>query len=178
MGASDAALAWEYLRRSPDYCTVWEAYASPHAFEDAPFPIRVQGETDLAAARFALLAWQEPLHGGGTASPFWAVAPMLEGELVEGARPLLPLLARAGACIDGLRLCDGALVLKIERGERAAQVRIPRIGPFPADCGLVVRLDYGLPLPVVIERLRDLWSLAHGPAPQRGRVRGEEIASF
>ena len=35
-----------------------------------------------------------------------------------------------------------------------------------------------LPLPVVIERLSDLWAGAHGLAPRRGRSGGEGIGSF
>ena len=100
--------------------------------------------------------------------PFWAEAPMLDGELVQGARPLLPLLASSGARIEGLRLGSGGLVLKVQRGDKAAQVRIGAGGPFPADAGLVVRLDYALPLPVLIERVRDLWNVTHGPVPRRG----------
>ena len=69
---------------------------------------------------------------------------MLEGELVAGAKPLLPMLEAAGARIEGLRLAGGGLVLKIERGEYAAQVHIAAPGPFPADAGLVVRLEYRL----------------------------------
>ena len=49
---------------------------------------------------------------------------MLDGELVQGARPLLPLLASAGARIEGLRLGSGGLVLKVQRGDKAAQVSI------------------------------------------------------
>ena len=63
-------------------------------------------------------------------------------------------------------------MLEIEHGLLAAQVWLADVGRFPEEAGLMVRLDYTLPLPVVIERLSDLWAGAHGPAPRRGRVRG------
>ena len=178
MGAGDGALAWEYLRRSTEYRAARGARADAPVYEAAPFPVRVQGDADLDAARFSLLAWEDPDRADGARSPFWAEAPMLDAELVQGARPLLDLLAGAQARIEGLRLVTGALVLKIERGCLVAQVRIPAVGRLSARAGLVVRLDYALPLPVVIERLSDLWGVAHGPAPRRGRVLGGGIASF
>lgn len=177
MGAESAAVAWEYLRRNARYREAYGREARAPAFEPAPFPVRIQAEADRAAAPFALLSFEDPGRGAGARFPFFAEAPMLAGELVAGATPLLALLARVGAHIEGLRLLDGGLVLKIERGENAAQVRIAGAGPFPADAALIVHLDYGLALPVLITRLKELWALAHGPAPRHGRVRGEDIGS-
>ena len=62
------------------------------------------------AGRFGLLAREDPLAAHGPASPFRAVAPMLE----------------AGAALAGLRLDDGALILKVERDGRALQLRSRR----------------------------------------------------
>ena len=174
MAVVDAALAWAYLSRSDEYRTAWTASAQAPQYESGPIPLRIQSDHDLEAARFALLAWKDPDGTDGAVSPFWIEAPMLFGDLVTDARPLLPLLAAAGARIEGLRLGTGELVLKVERGDEAAQVRIGTNGPFPAEAGLVVRLDYALPLPVAIERVRDLWGVSHGPVPPRGRVRGED----
>ena len=114
MGAGDGALAWEYLRRNPNYRDAWEAATATPVFEKAPFPLRVQTEADLATARFALLAWADPEAadgeaGGGAVSPFWAEAPMLRGKLSSNATPLLALLDGAGARLEGLRLADGCL---------------------------------------------------------------------
>ena len=61
---------------------------------------------------------------------------MLDGELAAG--------------IEGQPLLDGSLIVKIERAGKAAQVRIVAHGLFPPDAGLVVRLEYGLPLPLLI----------------------------
>ena len=175
LGVESAAVAWEFLRRNARYREAYGYEARAPAFEPGPFPVRIQSEADRAAAPFALLSFENPDATAGAGFPFFAEAPMLEGELVAGARPLLPLLARAGACVEGLRLLDGGLILKIERGRDAAQVRLAAAGPFPDDAALMVRLEYGLPLPVLVERLKELWALAHGPAPRHGRVRGEDM---
>ena len=49
--------------------------------------MRIQSDGDLEAARFALLAWEDPDRTEGVTSPFWAETPMLDGELGHGARP-------------------------------------------------------------------------------------------
>ena len=175
MGAGDGPLAWEYLRRSPEYRRACRERRAPGVVEEAPFVIRVQTRADLEAARFSLLAWEDP--GTAGASPFWVEAPMLDGEPVDGTPPLLALLRASGAWIEGLRLIDGRLVLKIERGGGATQVMVPGGGPFHEDAGLVVRLEYGLPLPVTIARLKDLWSAVLDPGPWRRQVRKVWIAS-
>ena len=176
MAASDGAEAWEGLRRNPEYRAARSAHAAAPVFEDAPFPIRIQGAADREAARFALLAWQDP-DGEVAASPFWSVAPMHCAELVAGSRPLLALVAAAGARIEGLRLAGGALVLKIERGRLAAQVRVGPGGAICEDAGLSLRLDCALPLAMALERVTELWGVVHDPAPRRGRDRGEAIAT-
>ena len=109
----DGALAWSVLRCSGDYRAAWRAHAAPPAYEDgAPFPVRIRTEADRAAeAPWGLLAWSDP--DGGSASAFFAEAPMLDGTGAASAPPLLPLLADAGASVEGLRLCDGALMLKV-----------------------------------------------------------------
>ena len=102
------AHAWAYMRRDPDYRAAWAAHAAPPRFEAAAFPLRVQTGADLAAAaQWALLAWEDP----GAAvwrSPFWSGIPMLVGEPDPDPwpdpTPLLPLLAAAGATVEGLRL--------------------------------------------------------------------------
>jgi len=91
---------------------------------------------------------------------------MPEAELPPGARPPAVPAGATGARIEGLRLEGGALAVKIERGLRAAQVRIAGAGAVAADAGLAVRLDYALPLPVTIGSLADLWSVVQGPDPR------------
>ena len=137
--------------------------------------MRIQSDSVLESARFGLLAWEDPHRLAHVTSPFWADAPMLEGELVQRAQPLLSLLASAGARIEGLLFGSGGLVFKVECGDNPAQVRVAANGPFPADAGLVLRLDHAPPIPIVIELVKDLWSVSHGPVPRRGRVRREDI---
>ena len=183
MAVVDAALAWAYLSRSDEYRAAWVASAQAPEYEVGPIPLRIQNEHDLEAARFALLAWKDPDGTDGAASPFWTEAPMLSGDFVTDARPLLPLLAAAGVRIEGLRLGTGELVLKVERGDEVAQVRIENPGPFPAEAGLALspeeRERTGLMAPshslrervneIVRERLtRD--GVVHGPAMATERL--------
>ena len=124
MAAGNGGLAWEYLRLDPEYWEAWASHAAAPVYEDAPCRLRVQDGTDRAASRFSLLAWQDPYAASGTATPFWSHVPMLDGELVpRGTVPVVPLLAGAGARLEGLRLLDGAVVLKVERGDATVQVR-------------------------------------------------------
>ena len=53
--------AWHGLRSNPEYRADWQAYGTAeHALEPALFPLRVQSEADLEAARWGLLAWEDP----------------------------------------------------------------------------------------------------------------------
>ncbi len=92
---------------------------------------------------------------------------MLEGEGSAAATPLPPPLEAAGARIDGLRLDDGALILKVEADGMAVQVRIADPAPLLAGGGVRLFHDWGLALPVAIARLGDLWSISGG-SPRRG----------
>ena len=91
----DGVRAWLYLRRVEDYEEAWRAQtalaASAPAFEPGPFPIRIQTPGDLHAARFDLLAWQDPHDTAGFPSPFWVQEGMVEAE------PLVPLVAAGPA---------------------------------------------------------------------------------
>ena len=78
--ALGAVSAWRILKQHPCYREAWLAVAdctSGPAGE--PIPIRRQTEADLEAASWGLLAWEDPFADGGSASPFWADAPMVEG---------------------------------------------------------------------------------------------------
>ena len=168
MKTGDGAQAWSVLRRSRDYRAAYEAQAAPPVREDgAPFPVRVQSEADRAAqAHWRLMAWEDP--DGDAASAFFADAPMLDGAGSASAPPLLPLLADARASVSGLRLADGALVLKVEKAGFAVQVRVTEPGPLLAGGGVSLRLEWGLGLPGEIARLADLWSVSGGPSPRPG----------
>ena len=164
--------AWRLLRGLRAYQAAYEAHAEPPAFEEAAFRVRVQSEADLSARDpWQIEAWENPFARDGPASPFLSGDPTLEGEGSSSAPPLLPILEAAGARVDGLRLLDGTLILKIEQDGRAVQIRLRRDGPLLGGGGIRLYHDFGLELPMVIARLTDLWSVAGGPAPRQGRVR-------
>ena len=176
MTAGGRALVWPLLRCDRNYRAAWRGNAVPPQYEEgAPFPVRIRSPADLPAGEdWGMLAWQDPYDACGPASPFWCDAPMLEGVGSFAAPPLLPMLADAGATLEGLRLGDGALILKAERGGAAVQVRITGAAPLMAGGGVRVFHDWGLGLPVDIARLTDLWSVSGGPVPPLGgRGRGE-----
>ena len=120
----DGVRAWLYLRRVEDYEAAWRAQtalaASAPAFEPGPFPIRIQTPGDLHAARFDLLAWQDPHDTAGFPSPFWVQEGMVEAVLDLEAEPLVPLVATAGDAVERLRLADGLQLtpLRIRQGDR------------------------------------------------------------
>ena len=93
---------------------------------------------------------------------------MLDGTASASAPPLLPLLADAGAMLEGLRLRNGVLVLKVELHGLAVQVRVTDDGPLMAGGGVCVWHDWSPRLPVDIARLTDLWRVSGGPPPRSG----------
>ena len=157
----------------PVYTAAWRASTGPPTFEAAPFPVRIQSMADSLALEWGLLAWEDPHGASGPASPFWAEAPMLEGEWETVAPPLAPLVVGAGARLSGLRLPDGTLILKIENRSEAAQVRMRpwllRARPeldFRVAKGLVFRLAFGADQTQAIERIEELGRLVSGPRPE------------
>ena len=171
--AMDAVSAWRILKRHPGYIADWWREAAgvpPPAGE--PFPIRTQSEADLGAASWGLLAWEDPLSGDGPASPFWADLPMLEGVAGrKGTPPFAELVRSEGASPSGLRLTDGALVLRVERGHAAGQVWIEDGAAFDPAGGLALYLPYDLALRTQLARVEDLTSVAGpdaGDAPSPG----------
>ena len=177
------AHAWAYLRRDPAYRAAWAAHGAPARFEGADRPWRVQTEADLlAAADWALLAWEDPAPAAWR-SPFWYGVPMLVGEPDPDPwpdpAPLLPLLAEAGARVEGLRLLDGRFVLKVEQGNALLQILVPSGRVFAPGDGLMAKLGLSLPLEAAVARIEDLWRVAgRAPPPRLGRVRGRKTRSF
>ena len=78
MRTEDGARVWQILRRLPAYRYAWCRWRPrPGLPEWAPFPVRLQTAADLDAARFGLLAWEDPFAEQGPVSPRWAVLPMM-----------------------------------------------------------------------------------------------------
>ena len=87
--------------------------------------------------------------------------------------PLLGLVADAKSSLTGLRLVGGDLILKIERGVQAVQLRLTGAAAFPDDGGGGIGLWRGIPqLLRTVARELDLWSVAGTPAPPKERWRG------
>ena len=171
----DGVLAWTVLRQVEEYREAWRRHAAEAgvsaALEPGPFPIRVQSVADLEAERFEMLCWQDPFTEDGPASSFWRQDGMPEGVLEPGAEPLLRLVGDDGS-VEGLRLLGGDLVLKIECGGGAVQVRLENVARFPDDGGVSIKHPFGLRVPLSVRRLLDFWSVAGVPAPRNGRGRG------
>ena len=136
--------AWRRLMENPDYVADWRASAGPTVREAPPYVIRRQTVADLKAGRWNLLAWEDPYHPQW-AGFFRADAPTVEARVANpgasGEHAWRRLVARAGARFSGLRLLDGALVLKVSRGRETGQIRVIDGEAFdPARSGLEVRM--------------------------------------
>ena len=147
----DPQRIWKGLRENPDYVADWRASAGPAAREAPPYPFRRQTEADVKAARWNLLAWEDPYHPQW-AELFWADVAMVEARVAQPGEHGWPcLLLRADATFTGLRLLDGALVLKVRRGRETGQIRVLDGAAFdPALSGLKVARRQG-------ERARRGW---------------------
>lgn len=170
--SAEGVLAWEVLRRLPEYREAWERAAAGRApaLEPGPFRIRVQAEADLGAARFEMLAWEDPSGADGDSLPFWRQQRMIEGRPDPSAPPLAGMAAE-GASVDGLRLRSGGLVVRVRAGGAAVQVLVADPGPFPDGAGIAVTLPFGLGMPYRAQRLVDFWTASGRAAPRTGRGR-------
>ena len=159
MSNIDAARAWKYLRRNPEYIEERRSMAQPAPEEPAPFPLRAQTAADREAAAWGLLAWEDPHDEAGPGSPFWADAPMLEALPSPGTPALAELLSVPGVRLSGLRLEDGAAIVKVEDGESSVQIRIADGAGFDPAGGIDLRLPTVLDLRVRLCRAAELWPI-------------------
>ena len=158
----DALRAWRFIRASKAYRDAWaKRLPMPGLPERAPFPVRLQTAADLAAAAWGMAAFEDP-YAERPLAPFWMQAGVIDGRVAKGAPPLARLAAEGGATLSGLRLGDGALMLRIEREGRSVQVRLPRGAVFPEDGGLLLVRE--------VATIEDVWLGA--PVPRPGRARG------
>ena len=169
MRTEDGARAWQILRRLPAYRYAWRRRRpQPGLPERAPFPVRLQTAVDLAAARFGLLAWENPYSEYGPVSPFWAVVPMTPAAVGPTATPLVGDATAPGLSVAGLRLVDGSLVLKLERGGAAVQFRLEPGDGFDAADGVLAQHDVLAEPREFVAGLRAARALAVGEPPWRG----------
>ena len=171
MRVEEAPRAWQILRRLPVYQAAWRrrrGRQQPSLTERAPFPIRLQTVADLAAARFGLLAWLYPFAATGPVSPFWAVTPMLPAAVEARATPIVGAGLPGEMAVEGLRLLDGSLVLKLELGPGAVQFRLAAGRGFDPDDGVVLQHDLREAPRGFVRRLEEACALAAGNVPCRG----------
>ena len=169
MRTEDGARAWQILRRLPAYRYAWHRRRpQPGLPERAPFPVRLQTAVDLAAVRFGLLAWEDPFAEWGPASPFWAVVPMMPAVAGPRATPLVGEATAPGLSVTGLRLTDGSLVLKLERGGAAAQFRLEPGRGFGVSDGVLAQHDLLAEPRAFVAGLHAARALAVGESPPRG----------
>ena len=157
IGGCDPQRAWRRLSEDPDYVAHWRASAGPTVREAPPHVFRRQTEADVEAGRWKLLAWEDP-HHPQWAELFRADVAMVEARVVaSGAHAWRGLVRRSGATYTGLRLLDGALVLKVWRGGETGQLRVVDGAAFvPALSGLEVAVRRGVRGPgrwVLVESL-------------------------
>lgn len=121
---------WHALRSNPDYRADWRAYGgAPSVVESAGFALRAQTEADLEGARWGLLVWEDPRERSRF-KPFWIDEGMLTAEVSERGDPMGAIARASGMTVTGLRLLDGALVLKVKRWRRVEQIRVPEGDSF------------------------------------------------
>lgn len=174
--AGNGARAWLILSHVEAYERAWQTHAGPVVREEGPFRIRVQTVADLKASAFDLMAWENPLRPAGRGTPFWVGPATVEATIEPGAPPLVPLVSAGGGSVEGLRLLDGRLVLRIECGSAAIQLLLWGTAPFPKDGGIEIRHRFGLRMPHSVRRMLEFWDVAGLPAPRNGRGRGARIA--
>ena len=159
MSSTEGTRSWKYLRRNPDYKEARRMTAEPAPEEPAPFPLRVQTAADREAAAWGLLAWEDPDDETGPASPFWSDAPMLEAVPSPEVPALAELLKEPGVRLSGLRLEDGAAIVKVEDGEGSVQIRIADGAAFDPAGGIDLRLPTVLDLRMRLCRTAELWPI-------------------
>ncbi len=158
-----AIIAWEFLRRSPEYkadVKSLPAYAKSKIEHDFN-SFHEQQPSDLAARKWGLFAFAYPERLACKGVPFWSAQPTIDAEIAQHGEPaLMPMLSMAGAEISGLLLLNGDLILKVEHEDRSVQMQIKDGRSFNQNSGLVLRLPVALKLPVQLSRSVDLWYIA------------------
>ena len=103
--------------------------------ESSGFPLRTQSEADLEAARWGLLAWEDPRTRSRFA-PFWVDDKMVQAVAVQlrESAPAVAVLAReTGISVTGLRLRNGNLrwdeIVEWSEDDACARIEDSKTGP-------------------------------------------------
>ena len=113
---------WHALKSNRDYKANWHAQGGALTVAgSAGFALRAQSEADLKAARWGLLAWEDPRERSRF-KPFWIDEKMLIAVVVEPGDPVGMIARATGMAVSGPRLLDGALVLKVKRRRGVEQI--------------------------------------------------------
>jgi len=88
---------------------------------------------------------------------------MLEGMPVPEGPAVSELLKAPEARLSGLRIEDGAVILKAEQGDGAMQIRVADGDAFDPEGGIDLRLPVVLDLKVRLRRTADLWPMGSTP---------------
>ena len=177
-GRTGPARAWRFLKRNPLYVAQWSAHKDTvEAMATPPFPMRIQTQSERSAASaWGLLAWEDPLDPDGPAAPFWAAAPTLRAESEPAETPFFSEVQQdPNARLSGLRLADGAVMLKLEEKDASVQMRFDDGASFDPAGGVDIGTKAGLDLRMRLRRVADLWPLAAATAKKtlrRFRTRG------
>ena len=162
--------AWQFLRCNPAYLEAWQKCAVPATEEPSPFPLRVQTEADLRAAEWGLLAWADPSADDGAAPAFWMEAPTFEAVPSPEGAVLLELLAIPQTRLDGLRLADGSVIVRVEQGGTSAHLQIADGDGFDPEGRFVVQVQ--LPaawnLRSQLRRKASLWPIGTSARQKKG----------
>ena len=164
--------AWQFLKKNPQYIVDWWMWAAGTPLPQGdPFPIRKQTrEVEEAAAEWGILAWEDPLAGDGPLSPFWQAAPTLEAVPIPGNPVFAELAGTPGVRLSGVRMSDGVMVLKVERGKASVQLRFADADAVDLESGFGLVVPGGLELPVRLRRAADLWPI--GASNEKSRASG------
>lgn len=155
---------WQALRSNPEYEADWRAHGgAPSVVEPVGFALRAQTEADLEAARWRLLAWEDPRERCRF-KPFWIDEQMLTAVVVEPGDPIGEIARATGMSVSGLRLLDGALVLKLHRERRVEQIQVSKGESFDPERS-ALQLEYPVDAipPTATPRLCNLTAITTVP---------------
>ena len=132
---------------NPDYVVDWRAHSGPALIEPPPYAWRRQAEADLKAARWNLLAREDPRHPQW-AAPFRVDMPTVEVRVAEQGRHLSLARPAARGWCEVLRIASSDAdsevkwlrVIRKQDQQHMQRKLDERIGALPS-CGAGAKAD-------------------------------------